>query len=48
MPQARPIQTLPRPPLRNPITDRIFEGGCTAMFLILLAAVFQAAWPYLR
>lgn len=48
MPQARPIQTPPRAADRNRITDRLFEGGCTAVFLILLAAAFQAALPYLR
>jgi hypothetical protein len=48
MPPAGPIQTPPRAAHRNPITDRLFEGGCTAVFLILLAAAFRAAWPYLR
>lgn len=47
-PQTRLSQTRTPAAHRDPITDRLFEGGCTAVFLILLAAAFQAAWPYLR
>jgi len=49
MPQAMPPSRAPvGSARRNSLTDRVFEGGCTAVFLILLAAAFQAAWPYLR
>ncbi len=33
---------------RRPILDLLFEGGCTAAFLALLAAALQAAWVALR
>jgi hypothetical protein len=31
----------------NPRLDRVFEGGCTLLFLTLLAAVARSVWPYL-
>ena len=29
-----------------PLGDRLFEGGCTALFLILLGCAMSAVWVY--
>jgi hypothetical protein len=31
-----------------PMVDRLFAGGCTALFLVLAGAVVQATWLYWR
>ncbi len=28
----------------SPILDRLYAGGCTAMFLLLMGGALQAAW----
>jgi hypothetical protein len=49
MPQVMmPRRSSARAARPEPILDRLFEGGCTALFLVLLVAVVQAAWPYLH
>ncbi len=29
---------------RSPILDRLYAGGCTAVFLLLMGGALQAAW----
>ncbi len=31
-----------------PIADRLFAGGCTALFLVLMGSVVQAVYLYWR
>jgi hypothetical protein len=31
----------------SPLMDRLFEGGCTMLFIALIATVTHAVWPYL-
>jgi hypothetical protein len=30
----------------SPLGDRLFEGGCTALFLVLIGCVMSAVWVY--